>query len=102
MLIRRKPKNKEVYLGYYKDDGFVKRKGKGRIDVDGKWQAIKKKWLEGFINKKNEFGFSVTKKLTSDMEWVVEAYMETDYSVLSRDTFIKELKKYVSFKILNS
>jgi len=27
------PKNKETYFGYYKDDGFVKRKGKGRIDV---------------------------------------------------------------------
>ena len=93
------PKNKEVYLGYYKDDGFVKRKTKGRIDVDGKWEDIKKKWLEGFINPRNERGFSVTKRLTADMEWVAEAYMETDYSTLSQEDFEKTIKEYVSFRV---
>ena len=96
------PKNKEVYLGYYKDDGFVKRKGRGRIDVDGRWQGIKGEWLEGFMNKKSIPGLSITKTLTADMEWAVEAYMETDYSILSEDLFIQEVKKYVSFKVLNS
>lgn len=95
-------KNKQTYFGYYKDDGFVKRKGKGRIDAYGKWKDIKEKWLFNFINRKNEPGFSVNKVVTAEMEWVAEAYMETDYSVLSEDLFIQELKKYISFKVLNS
>jgi len=73
------PNHKETYFGYYKNDGFVKRKNKGRIDAYGKWQEIKDKWLANFENRKNEAGFSVNQIITADMEWAAEAYMETDY-----------------------
>lgn len=96
------PNRKETYFGYYKDDGFVKRKGKGRIDAYGKWESIKRKWLTNFINRKNEAGISRNQVVTADMEWAAEAYMETDYSILSEEIFTKELKKYISFKILNT
>ncbi len=95
------PKNKETYFGYYKDDGFVKRKGKGRIDAYGKWDDIKEKWIANFINRKNEPGFSRNQIVTAEMEWAAEAYMETDYSYLSEEIFVQELKKYISFKVLN-
>ncbi len=98
---RSHPKNKETYFGYYKEDGFVKRKGKGRIDAYGKWEGIKEKWLTNFLNRKKEIGFSTNKIVTAEMEWCTEAYMETDYSVLSEDIFIQELKKYIAFKVLN-
>jgi len=35
------PKTKETFFGYFKDDGFVKRKIQGRIDAYGKWNKIK-------------------------------------------------------------
>lgn len=95
------PKNKETYFGYYKDDGFVKRKIKGRIDVFGKWDSIKEKWISYFINRKSETGFSINKAVSAENEWVAEAYMETDYSSLSKEDFINEVKKYVAFNILN-
>jgi len=95
------PKNKETYFGYYKNDGFIKRKGKGRIDAYGNWDDIKDRWLSNFINRKSEAGFSINKIITAEMEWVAEAYMETDYSVLSEKEFIGELKKYISFKVLS-
>jgi len=95
------PKNKETYFGYYKNDGFVKRKGKGRIDAYGNWEKIKEKWLSNYINRKREPGFSVNKIVTPEMEWVAEAYMETDYSKLSKEVFTQELKKYIAFNILN-
>lgn len=95
------PKNKETYFGYYKDDGFVKRKTKGRIDAYGKWDAIKEKWISYFINRKSEAGFSVNKIVSAEDEWVAEAYMETDYSGLSKEDFINEVKKYVAFSVLN-
>jgi len=96
------PKNKETYFGYYKDDGFVKRKGKGRIDALIAWEKIKQKWITNFINRKEEAGFSVNKIATAEDEWCAEAYMETDYSTLSKQDLINEVKKYVAFKVLNS
>jgi len=95
------PKNKETYFGYYKDDGFVKRKIKGRIDAFGKWDSIKEKWISYFINRKSEAGFSINKAVSPEDEWVAEAYMETDYSSLSKEDFINEVKKYVAFNVLN-
>lgn len=95
------PKNKETYFGYYKDDGFVKRKIKGRIDAFGKWDSIKEKWISYFINRKSEVGFSINKAVSAEDEWVAEAYMETDYSSLSKEDFINEVKKYVAFNVLN-
>lgn len=91
------PNHKETYFGYYKDDGFVKRKNKGRIDAYGKWQIIKEKWLSNFINRKNEPGFSVNRVVTADMEWAAEAYMETDYSNLEDDNFEDTILNYVIF-----
>ncbi|MDE0100703.1 MAG: N-6 DNA methylase [Truepera sp.] len=91
------PENKQVYLGYYRDDGFVKRRVGGRIDAHGVWDEIKKKWLEGFMNRRNEPGFSVNKVVTPDMEWAAEAYMETDYSTLSRGDFENTILNYVTF-----
>jgi hypothetical protein len=91
------PNHKETYFGYYKDDGFVKRKNKGRIDAYGKWTEIKEKWLANFENRKNEAGFSVNQIITADLEWATEAYMETDYSNLKDENFEDTILNYVTF-----
>ncbi len=95
------PDHKETYFGYCKDDGFVKRKNKGRIDACGKWQKIKEKWLTNFENRKAEPGFSVNQTVTADMEWAAEAYMETDYASLSKDSFERTIKEFIAFRIIN-
>ena len=94
------PTNKETYFGYYKDDGFVKRKVKGRIDAFNKWEGIKAEWVSSFINRKTKLGFSVNKIVTANDEWCAEAYMETDYSDLSKDAFIDTLKSFLVFNEL--
>jgi len=94
------PQNKETYFGYYKDDGFVKRKIKGRIDAYGKWDAIKAKWISCFINRENKAGFSINKVVSADDEWAAESYMETDYSDLAKPDFIKTMKDYIFFNEL--
>lgn len=94
------PANKETYFGYYKDDGYVKRKIKGRVDAFGKWEEIKKEWVESYINRKARAGFSVNKIVTADDEWCAEAYMETDYSKLTQEDFLKSIKEYVLFNEL--
>jgi type I restriction-modification system DNA methylase subunit len=94
------PSNKETYFGYYKDDGFVKRKIKGRIDVFGKWEDIKAEWVSSYINRKVKLGFSVNKIVSANDEWCAEAYMETDYSKLKKEDFVKILKEFVLFNEL--
>ncbi|MBL0703402.1 MAG: N-6 DNA methylase [Sulfurospirillum sp.] len=89
--------SKETYFGYYKNDNFIKRKNKGRFDGLGLWENTKKKWLSNFINKKNEAGFSVNKTITADMEWVAEAYMETDYLDIENIDFEDTILNYVTF-----
>ncbi len=91
------PNHKETYFGYYKNDGFVKRKTKGRIDAYGKWAEIKEKWLSNFENRKNEPGFSINQTVTAEMEWVAEAYMETNYSYLRDEIFENTILNYVTF-----
>lgn len=89
------PLNKETYFGYYKDDGFVKRKTKGRIDAFRKWESIKAEWVSFYINRKEKAGFSVNNIVTANDEWCAEAYMETDYSKIKKEDFIKTLKEFV-------
>ena len=37
------PKGKKTFFGYFKEDGFVKKKHKGRVDAHRKWATIEKK-----------------------------------------------------------
>ena len=94
------PSNKETYFGYWKDDGFEKRKHKGRVDVYDKWETIKEKWIDSYVNRRSIAGLSVTRRVGPGDEWCAEAYMETDYSALSEGDFIKTIKEYVLFSEL--
>jgi hypothetical protein len=87
--------SKESYFGYWKDDGFVKRKTKGRYDAFNKWHSIKENWINSYINKKSIPGLSIMQSVNADDEWCAEAYLETDYSKLSKDDFLKSLKSFV-------
>ncbi|WP_220463382.1 N-6 DNA methylase [Nitrosopumilus sp. b3] len=95
------PKNKETFLGYWKDDGYVKTRRFGRADYNNKWEKIRTQWLDEYENKKRT-PYCFTKLLTPEDEWCVEAYMQVDYSILKEDDFVKSIKDYVSFKLANS
>ncbi len=95
------PRNKETYFGYYKEDGFVKRKGRGRIDAFSTWEKVKSKWISNYINKKRKIGLSVNKKVTAKNEWCAENYMQTNYCLLNKESFVNTLLKYSSFLFLN-
>jgi type I restriction-modification system DNA methylase subunit len=101
---RKHSPTKKTYFGYYKDDGFIKRKIQGRHDGINKWKTIKKKWVGYFLdeNRKEEAGFSVNKVVTANDEWCAEAYMETDYSELNQSYIENKFKEYLAFKFLNN
>ena len=95
------PKSKETYFGYYKNDGFVKRKIQGRIDAYGRWDAIKENWTSSYLNRKSKAGFSINRVVTPLDEWSAEAYMETDYSTITKEDFITTLLNYSTFLLSN-
>jgi type I restriction-modification system DNA methylase subunit len=91
----------ESWFGYWKNDGYVKTKVDGRVDLNQKWAEIKEKWLDMYFGRKEIPGFSVRKKVTANDEWCAEAYMETDYSDIRPEDFEKEMQKYVLFTVIN-
>ena len=95
------PDDYETYFGYWKDDGLVKTKHLGRVDLYAKWSKIKHEWIYNYINRKEIKEQSVKKHVNAVDEWCAEAYMETDYSNLKEEDFEIEIKKYVLFKELN-
>ena len=95
------PKNKETFFGYFKDDGFEKRKNKGRIDTYGQWAEIKEKWVKYYRNRKEAPGLSVKNIVSASDEWCAEAYMETDYSNLGEEDYVDSIKNFVAFQFLN-
>ena len=52
-----------------------------------------------YKNKKKIAGLSVMKKVTWEDEWLAEAYMETDYTQLSNDSFQKVINDYLSYVV---
>lgn len=93
------PANQETFFGYFKDDGFEKRKNLGRVDVHGKWKKIKEEWLYLYRNNKECPGKSVMRGVTADDEWCAEAYMETRYEMLSKKCFEKSVRDYIGYRI---
>ena len=92
----------ETWFGYLKDDGFEKRKHKGRIDAKKKWQGIKEKFLSAYLNSREIPGLSVKRNVVAEDEWCAEAYLETDYSDLGAADFLRSIRNYVSYKIASS
>ena len=92
------PNTKKTWFGYLKNDGFVKRKNKGRIDCFAMWDTIKTDFLTAYTNSEEVIGMSVKKKVIATDEWCAEAYMETDYSSITEKDFELTVKKYAIYK----
>lgn len=97
---KKHPKNKETWLGYWRNDGFRKNKLQGRADLDHKWEEVKEYWLSTFLNRKEIEGYSVMRNLKADNEWCVEAYLETDYTAITALNFEETIKKYIMFNLM--
>ena len=93
--------DRKTWFGFWRNDGFMKTKHKGRIDLYDTWSDIRDRWVTSYRNREVHAGESVLAKVSAADEWCAEAYMETDYSTISQADFERELKKYVVFNILN-
>ncbi len=99
------PANPDTFFGYYKEDGFKKKKNLGRVEqVDSetgksKWVEIEKEWIELYRNRKAKDGLSATKRVTGEDEWLCEAYMKTDYSKLTEKDFQQTVNDYLAYLV---
>jgi len=93
---------RKTWFGYFKDDGFEKRKGLGRIDARNRYSAIRDKWLNAYRNLDEVAGLSVRREVVAKDEWCAEAYMETDYGCLCELSFTETMRNYLAFKVSSS
>ncbi len=93
--------DRKTFFGYFKDDGFEKRKGIGRVDIRNRWDEIERDWLYMYEHRDTRPGKCVTSSVTYEDEWCAEAYMETDYSTLCDADFIQNMKNYAAFLVQN-
>lgn len=90
---------KKTWFGYWRDDGFIKTKHKGRIDQNNTWSQIRDRWINMYRNREVHAGESVTHTVSSNDEWCAEAYIETDYSKLGQAEFEQSVRQYALFRL---
>jgi hypothetical protein len=56
--------------------------------------------VEAFRNREVHSGKSITHKVTADDEWCAEAYMETDYSLLTAADYEATVREYAIAQLL--
>lgn len=105
-LGKRHDPTRPTFFGYYKEDGFVKRKNLGRVerigaDGQGLWAGIEKEWLDLYRGMKEVEGKSAVHCVTADDEWLAEAYMKTDYSKLTQADFQSTINYYFAYLVQN-
>lgn len=97
--------NPDTFFGYYKDDGFKKKKNLGRVEQTdmqtgkSKWIEAESQWIELYRNRCAVDGFSATHKVSGDDEWLCEAYMKTDYTKLTEKDFQETINDYIAYLV---
>ncbi len=86
---------KKTWFGYWRDDGFIKTKHRGRVDVNGVWPEIRARWVNAFRNRELVHGLSVLREVSSSDEWCAEAYLETDYTAVTEEQVIRRAKRHI-------
>lgn len=90
---------KKTWFGYWKDDGHIKVKHRGRQDTKDEWLHIKSRWVDTYKNREVITGESITRNIKAEDEWCAEAYLETDYSKITSYDFEKVVRDFVLFQL---
>jgi 16S rRNA G966 N2-methylase RsmD len=91
---------RKTWFGYWKNDGFIKTKHKGRIDGLNNWTVTRDAWIDAFRNRDDVAGLSVKQRVTAADEWCAEAYMETDLPGVLREAHFEQVVR--DFAVFNT
>jgi hypothetical protein len=92
---------KKTWLAYWRDDGFMKVKGRGRVDNNHRWPEIRDSWLSAYQSRDVTERKSLSVALTPEHEWCVEAYLTANYTYIDKAVVAREMRRYVAYEILN-
>jgi hypothetical protein len=92
--------NRKTWFGYWKADGFVKTKKRGRIDIHDNWPLIRDRFVEAFRNREVHAGESVLQTVSAEDEWCAESYMDTDYESISQSDFERVIRSYAIYRLI--
>jgi type I restriction enzyme M protein len=92
------PADHPTWFGYLKDDGFTIHKKKGRIPLD--WDTKRANFLAAYPNYDRP-GLSVRQVVGPADEWVAEAYLDTDFSILKKSAFEKKVRTYLGYQYVS-
>ena len=95
------PSDKETFLGYCKDDGFKKKKNLGRVEQfddnnNSLWKKAEREWIELYRKGLSIDGKSARATVTSEDEWLCEAYLKTDFKNICKSNFEQIQNNYIS------
>ena len=93
--------NEKTYLMYCKDDGYKILKNTRIEKKKGLGEERVKQWLQDYQSKTTDPLKSVYIDIHEDDEWLIEAYMKTDYSMLSEKDFEQTIRDFYAYKIKN-
>lgn len=96
------PIDKKTFFGYYKEDGFKKKKNLGRIEQYDEnncsiWKKIEKEWITLYRTRQVLDGKSAEANVTGNDEWLCEAYMKSDFLDLCGSDFIQICNNHISY-----
>lgn len=103
--VRHDSANIPTFFGYFKDDGFRKKKNLGRVEKTdpitgrGLWKDIEEEWLRLYRNREEKTGLSAVQRVSYKDEWLCEAYMTTDYSKLTVNDFEQTIRDFMAYCI---
>lgn len=92
---------KKTWLAYWRNDGHIKMKGRGRVDKNHSWPDIRARWVAAYQNRDVVSGESVSVSLKPADEWCVEAYLKSDYSQIDKAAVEREMRRYLAYEILS-
>jgi type I restriction-modification system DNA methylase subunit len=92
---------KKTWLAYWRNDGHIKVKGRGRIDKSHRWPEIRDGWVDAYRNRDVVHLQSVSVALEADDEWCVEAFLSADYMHINKSVIERELRRYLAYEILS-
>lgn len=92
--------SKSSWFAIWSDDGHAVVPRQGR-KATPRWEGIRERWIKdyrlGIAGSDDVPGYSVSRVVGPTDEWVAEAYLETDYSALTRADFEKVVMDYALY-----
>lgn len=89
----------ETFFMYAKDDGYMRLKNLRVEKAFNSGKNTTDKWLTYYKQMNEDRINSVVKKVGPKDEWLIEAYMDSDYTQINDKMFEDTIKNYLAYRI---